>query len=520
MILIKNIRITTILLCILCVYSVHATSLKTLTMTKGEQLVLPVYLDGNNDSEEIKHIRISIEYNSDLLSPLGFRKDKGILSDYALNELLQIPGRAIANIYGENVYTQFGSIVELVLKAKENGNSPIYLNEISCNDQNLSGGFWIDNEFFLSINVEVGFYISDIEDQIIYEDTPVLPVTFSVNIPDNNPIGPPSMSYESSNTDIVSESEMHTSIEDKQWTIFIHPKINSFGKTDISVTARYNYEWDSKTFSIQVLPVNDAPTFSMPTAITLAETSGPQVFKNWATNISPGAPNEVNQELSFIIHVDHPDLFYFQPEIDPITGDLQFFPFDNVNGLAELSVYLKDDGDTINEGHNLSTRKGCTLTISPFSPAISDNLVEKVTFISSNQPISLKKVTPYIRVMTCDANGDAVVMQAETKIGLQTECPDKAWFYVKNVQDNNWSWCRSNAYVVIHEGEHSAFFKYRNGRPGAFQIKASEMPDQGWSDAVMTVRITSDSATSNGDIDGSGFIDLKDVIREMQFLSK
>jgi hypothetical protein len=517
MILIKNLFITTILLCLVCVYSLHASSLKTLTLEKGEQLVLKVYLDDNNNSEEIEHIQISIRYDSNFLLPLGFRKDNGILSNYALNEMLQIQDTAIVNIYGKNVYTQFGSLVELVLKAKEKGRATIYLNKISCNDHNLSGGFWIDNDIFHKIDIDVGFYISDIEDRLIYEDTPVLPVTFSVNIPNNDSIGFIPMSYESSNTDIVSESEMHTRIKDTQYTIFIHPKINSFGQTDISIHAQYNKEWDSKTFSIQVLPVNDAPTFSIPTAITLAETSGFQVLKNWATNISPGAPNEVEQELSFIIQVDHPDLFYYQPEIDPDTGDLQFFPFDNVNGLAQLSVYLKDDGDTLNEGHNLSTRKECTLTITPFSPAISENPVEKLTFISSNQPISLDKVTPYIRVMACDANGDAVNMKAETQIWLQTESPDTGWFYVKNQE---WSWRQSNAFVFIREGEHSALFKYRNGRSGAFQIKASETPAQSWSDAIMTVQVQSDTTEIMGDIDDNGLINLKDVIREMQFLSR
>jgi hypothetical protein len=516
MILNNNIFITTVLLCLLCVYSTHASSIKTLTLEKGDQLTLPVYLDDTNISEEIEHIRIRITYDSEVLQPLGFRKDNGILSDYSLSELLQIQGIAVVNIYGNNVYTQFGPIVELVLKAKDTGIATIDLNEIICNDQNLSGGFWIADEFCHRIKIEVvemnSFYISDIEDIIIYEDNPFVPVPFSLNIPNNGSAGNIPMRTESSKTDIIP----HPIIRDKN-TIMIHPKNNSFGKTNITVYAQYNMKWYSKTFSVEVLPVNDAPTFSIPAAITITETSGLQVFTNWATNISSGAPNEVDQELTFSVSVDNQDLFHLQPTIDPITGDLEFYPFDNENGQVQISVFLKDDGGTINGGINSSTRKNCTLTIVPFSPSISDNPVKELRFISTNQPISLDKVTPYIRIMACDDYGGAVIMESDTQIWLQTESPDSGWFYVLNDQ---WAWHKSNALVVIREGEYSALFKYRNGKPGAFQIMASEILDQSWTDAMMTVQVKSDATEVMGDIDGNGIIDLKDVIREMQVLSK
>ena len=522
MVINKNILITTFLLCLLCVYTANASTVKTLTLEKGADLVLPIYLDDTNSSEEIEYMRIPISYNSDFLSPLGFRLDNGILSDYALNEMLEIQDKAIVNINGSGVYTQFGSVVEFVLTAKDLGTSTIYLDDIYCNYHSLSGGFFLDEEYFQRVYVEVveknRFYISDIEDLVVYEDQPVLPITFSVNIPEENPTG---FLYikkiESSNTDVVPQNGMLTRRNDTQYTLSIFPKTNAYGNTVISITAQYNQEQDTQTFSIEVLPVNDAPTFSISSAITLEETSGPQIFNNWAKNISPGAPTETDQELSFIVNVENPELFYFQPEIDPITGDLKFFPYDNLNGQTQLSVYLQDNGDTSHNGHNLSAKQNCTLTISPFSPTISDNPVEKLEFISSNQPISLEKITPFIRVMACDANGDAVVMESDTQIWLQTESPDTGWFYVNN---NEWSWRQSNAIVIIPEGEHSTFFKYRNSRPGAFQIKASEVQDQNWSDAIMTIRVKSDTSSINGDIDGNGIIDLKDVIGEMRVLSE
>jgi len=511
----------TFILFLLCANTTFASTVKTLTLEKGQDLVLPIYLDDDNNSEEIEYLRIPISYNSDYLSPLGFRSDNGILADYTLKERLEIYNKAFVIINGSGVYTQFGQVVEFVLTAKEIGTSTIYLDEIYCNDHSLSGGFWLDNDYFQRVYIEIveknRFYISDIEDIIVYEDQPVLPITFSVNIPDENPSGFPYIQIASSNTDVVPQNGMSTRRNDTQYYLSVVPTPNAFGQTEISITVQYNRDQDTQTFLLDVKPVNDAPTFSMPLAITLSETSGPQVFKNWATHISPGAPNEANQELSFIIHVEQPELFYLQPEIDPATGNLQFFPFDNRNGQTQIFVYLQDSGDTLNEGHNLSPRQNCTLTITPFSPTLSDNPVAKLVFISSNQPISLNKITPFIRVMACDANGDAVIMASETQIWLQTESPDSGWFYVMN---NDWSWRQSNAIIVIPEGEHSAFFKYRNGRPGRYQIQASEVPDQSWSNAIMSIRVKSDITDIDGDIDGNGQVDMKDVIGEMQYLSK
>jgi len=517
MILRKQIFIITFLLCLLCISSSNA---KSLTLVKGEDLVLPIYLDEYNSSEEIEYMSIRISHDSDLFTPIGFRNDNGILYDYSLNKTLEIKDTAIVNIHGNGVYTQFGSVVEFVLTANNTGHATIYLQKIYCNYHNLSGGFWLDDEFFQKVDIEVSnqFYISDIEDLEVYEDQPVMPITFTVNIPDDNPTGF-SLKSESSNTAIVSLSNNGLNFIRKGTQCFLHinPSANAFGETIITITAEENlsHEKDSKSFLFKVNPVNDIPTFSIPSAITLAETSGPQVFKNWATNISPGAPNEVYQELSFIVNVDHASLFYSRPEIDPATGNLKFFPFDNLNGQTKLAVYLQDNGNTENGGHNLSTNRTCLLTITPFSPPISDNPVEQLKFISSNQPISVENVTPFIRVMACDVYGNAVLMKSDTTIWLQTESPETAGFSVK---DNDWTWQTSN--IVIPEGEHSALFKYRNGRPGSFQIKASEDPNQNWSDAIMTVHVKSDSEVINGDIDGSGRIDLQDVIKEMQFLSK
>ena len=511
--MIKNkIVFKAILLCLLWAYSGYAST-KTITVDKGADFVLPVYLDDNNISNEIKYLRITIKYDSDLLSPRGFRLNNGILSDYDLTEMLEIEGIAIANINGTGVYTQFGSVVEFVLTTKDIGTATIDLDSIYCN-HSLSGGFWLDDSFYRKVFVETNaFYISDIDNYSIDEDLPVLPIPFHVNIPNDYIAGFLPITSQASNINLI--KRMNIRRDGTQCTLEIYPAPNEFGNTDITIRAETTQtpkKTATQTFSIEIKPVNDAPTFSIPTAITLAETSGPQFFENWAKNISPGALNETDQILSFRVNVDRPELFYLQPELDPITGDLHFFPSDNANGQAQLSVYLFDNGGTINDGINTSKYKKCSVNIIPFSPTLSDNPVKKIVFVSSNQPVSVGKMTPFIRVMTCDANGNAVIMESDTIIWLQSVRSESGWFYVPNDIDPD--------YVVIPEGEFSAKFKYINGRPGNFQIKASEVPDQGWTDAIMTIRVQSEDAFINGDIDGNGYIDLKDVIGEMRHLSE
>ena len=75
---------------------------------------------------------------------------------------------------------------------------------------------------------------------------------------------------------------------------------------------------------------------------------------------------------------------------------------------------------------------------------------------------------------------------------------------------------KSNAIIVIPEGEYSAMFKYINAKPGNWQITATEMPDLGWIDATLTIHVENDSPYIPGDINENGNIDLSDIIRTMK----
>lgn len=96
--------------------------------------------------------------------------------------------------------------------------------------------------------------------------------------------------------------------------------------------------------TVAVNPINDPPTFTKGTDITVDEDAGPQFISNWATAISPG-PNEFGQVLSFAVTIptSATSLFSVAPAISP-EGHLTFTTAPNANGAAVVTVTLKDNG--------------------------------------------------------------------------------------------------------------------------------------------------------------------------------
>jgi hypothetical protein len=125
----------------------------------------------------------------------------------------------------------------------------------------------------------------------------------------------------------------------------INPATNGNGPTTITVTGNV----DTKSFTLTVNPVNDAPTFTKGPDQTVNEDAPPQVVTNWATNISPGPANESGQTLSFSITNSNTGLFSAGPTIDA-SGTLSYTLAANANGAANITISVKDNGGTANGG--------------------------------------------------------------------------------------------------------------------------------------------------------------------------
>jgi hypothetical protein len=117
-----------------------------------------------------------------------------------------------------------------------------------------------------------------------------------------------------------------------------------------------------QSFTITVIPVNDPPSFTKGADITVNENSGAQTVAGWATAISAGPPDEASQALSFILTNDNAALFSVQPAVST-NGTLTFTVATNANGLAHVSVMLKDSGGTANGGQDTSPPQSFTVKV-------------------------------------------------------------------------------------------------------------------------------------------------------------
>ena len=79
----------------------------------------------------------------------------------------------------------------------------------------------------------------------------------------------------------------------------------------------------SATMTIQIVPVNDAPSFTLIGDQIVAQTSAPQNVKGFATALKVGPDNETGQTLTLLVSNDNAALFSQQPSI-------------NSNGTAEF----------------------------------------------------------------------------------------------------------------------------------------------------------------------------------------
>ena len=123
------------------------------------------------------------------------------------------------------------------------------------------------------------------------------------------------------------------------------------------------------TFTITVVAVNDAPSFTGGADVTVFEDSG-AYSAAWATGISAGPANESSQSVNFVVTNSNNGLFSAQPAISP-SGVLTFTPAPNAFGSATVTVTLHDDGGTTNGGVDTSAPQTFTIFVTGVNDAPS-----------------------------------------------------------------------------------------------------------------------------------------------------
>ena len=127
-----------------------------------------------------------------------------------------------------------------------------------------------------------------------------------------------------------------------------------------------------QTFTITVEAVNDAPTFSKGSDISVDEDDGAFLATAWVTGIDEGGLDDEDvQTLTFEATIEGTTsnlAFISAPSISP-DGDLAFEASPNTNGTAIISVILVDDGAAIDPDQNASGAQTFIITVVGFNDA-------------------------------------------------------------------------------------------------------------------------------------------------------
>jgi hypothetical protein len=118
-----------------------------------------------------------------------------------------------------------------------------------------------------------GLQLSRIPDVVTYEDTPTAPIPFTIDGEDaNNKAG---FLITSSNTSLVPESNVRFGQTATARTLVITPAANQSGRTVVQLHATHGSMTVTRSFSITINSVNDAPTISRIADQIIGESAAP-----------------------------------------------------------------------------------------------------------------------------------------------------------------------------------------------------------------------------------------------------
>jgi hypothetical protein len=246
--------------------------------------------------------------------------------------------------------------VENLLQFRPNGSSGIADISIRIRDNGgtANGGVDVSAPATFRIRVQgAAPTISAVTNQTINEDGTTGVIAVTVADADTAP-GSLILSATSSNSSLIPNANVVLGGSGSNRTVSITPMADQFGSSTITLTISDGAQQSQQTFTVNVISVNDAPTFDnlgdqlLPTA----SSSGLKTVSGWASAISVGPANESGQSVdSFFVEVlaqSQPNFLSGAPQVTN-SGNLRFSLTNNgsgqaFDGYACLRVTLFDDG--------------------------------------------------------------------------------------------------------------------------------------------------------------------------------
>ena len=151
------------------------------------------------------------------------------------------------------------------------------------------------------------------------------------------------VSATSSNPAMLPDPLVFYSSPDSAGILSLMPNADANGSATVTVTVSDGHSVTARTFTVTVNAINDAPGFVPGNDISVAQDAGRQVLRGWATQIKAGPADEIGQAVRFFATTNHPEYFHVQPALSP-DGTLTFTPAGRASGIAEVEVFLRDNG--------------------------------------------------------------------------------------------------------------------------------------------------------------------------------
>ena len=186
-----------------------------------------------------------------------------------------------------------------------------------------------------------------------------------------NPTRPVTITAKSSNLLLVSEPVVFYTNPSGTGSLSFVIQPNQFGKATVEVTVSNGATTNAtltRSFTVSVNSVNDAPIFTPGADLAVDEDSGPQTVSGWAKAMSAGAINEAAQNLRFLVSNDNPELFSVAPVVTA-EGTLVFTPAPDASGAANVTVRLADNGGQVNGGTDASAPHVLKITVNDINDA-------------------------------------------------------------------------------------------------------------------------------------------------------
>jgi hypothetical protein len=146
-------------------------------------------------------------------------------------------------------------------------------------------------------------------------------------------------------------------------TAIFTPEANFAGTATVTFTVSNGSAVSAPaTATIQVLAVNQAPTYSSGGNVIVAQGSG-AYSAAWATGVVPGPANESAQTITWQVAATNQRLFSSLPALSA-AGVLTFTPVASELGVSTVSVTPVDSGGTANGGTPSGITTTFTITVS------------------------------------------------------------------------------------------------------------------------------------------------------------